>query len=333
VDFPLLVAHRDELLAFEHVAPRVREHLGQRLELAQVPFEELWDRLLRHARNKDEDAEIPREGDASRELVEAVARHGAAAAGSAMERLREGLRDDWMEVFCVQVLGELRHAPAIDLLIDRLAIDDDVMPGQAVEVLTRIGTPDVVRRLEAYYPGKPWHVRLYADDPIARIKRPESEAALLRLLEIETEPDLVATLAAGLCELCTTEGLEAVRRVIVEGRYDPQMEDLEELLLTVGAMVCYEAPEAAGWREQIARREAERERRLAEMTSGRQRGFGAEPAASRDWSSDWRSGPAHGPPPGTFQRESPKVGRNDPCPCGSGKKYKKCCLKGSEFAV
>lgn len=24
-------------------------------------------------------------------------------------------------------------------------------------------------------------------------------------------------------------------------------------------------------------------------------------------------------------RASPKVGRNDPCPCGSGKKYKKCC--------
>jgi uncharacterized protein len=27
----------------------------------------------------------------------------------------------------------------------------------------------------------------------------------------------------------------------------------------------------------------------------------------------------------TVQRESPKVGRNDPCPCASGKKYKKCC--------
>ncbi len=26
--------------------------------------------------------------------------------------------------------------------------------------------------------------------------------------------------------------------------------------------------------------------------------------------------------------ETPKVGRNDPCPCGSGKKYKKCCGKG-----
>lgn len=29
-----------------------------------------------------------------------------------------------------------------------------------------------------------------------------------------------------------------------------------------------------------------------------------------------------------FVRESPKVGRNEPCPCGSGKKYKKCCGKG-----
>jgi uncharacterized protein YecA (UPF0149 family) len=25
------------------------------------------------------------------------------------------------------------------------------------------------------------------------------------------------------------------------------------------------------------------------------------------------------------KRASDKVGRNDPCPCGSGKKYKKCC--------
>ena len=25
-----------------------------------------------------------------------------------------------------------------------------------------------------------------------------------------------------------------------------------------------------------------------------------------------------------------KVGRNDPCPCGSGKKYKKCCDKKSQ---
>ena len=26
-----------------------------------------------------------------------------------------------------------------------------------------------------------------------------------------------------------------------------------------------------------------------------------------------------------YRRETPKVGRNEPCPCGSGKKFKKCC--------
>jgi SEC-C motif domain protein len=33
-----------------------------------------------------------------------------------------------------------------------------------------------------------------------------------------------------------------------------------------------------------------------------------------------RSGPA------PVRSTTPKVGRNDPCPCGSGKKYKHCCL-------
>jgi preprotein translocase subunit SecA len=41
------------------------------------------------------------------------------------------------------------------------------------------------------------------------------------------------------------------------------------------------------------------------------------------------SGPAGMPPPGMpgapARSAAPSVGRNDPCPCGSGKKYKKCC--------
>jgi len=46
-------------------------------------------------------------------------------------------------------------------------------------------------------------------------------------------------------------------------------------------------------------------------------------------------GPIPGMPPGppqqekptTYKREGKKVGRNEPCPCGSNKKYKKCCGK------
>jgi len=31
-----------------------------------------------------------------------------------------------------------------------------------------------------------------------------------------------------------------------------------------------------------------------------------------------------------YMRAGPKIGRNDPCPCGSGKKYKRCCLLKEE---
>ena len=37
--------------------------------------------------------------------------------------------------------------------------------------------------------------------------------------------------------------------------------------------------------------------------------------------------------PATVKRDRPKVGRNDPCPCGSGKKYKKCCGREAEVAA
>jgi len=41
------------------------------------------------------------------------------------------------------------------------------------------------------------------------------------------------------------------------------------------------------------------------------------------------AGPAPSAKPQTFVREGRKVGRNEPCPCGSGKKYKACCGKAA----
>jgi len=55
---------------------------------------------------------------------------------------------------------------------------------------------------------------------------------------------------------------------------------------------------------------------LAELASGKSTAF-ATPAQERPRIEI----------PKTQRREMPKVGRNDPCPCGSGKKYKACCGK------
>ncbi len=51
---------------------------------------------------------------------------------------------------------------------------------------------------------------------------------------------------------------------------------------------------------------------------------GAEGYSQEDWQAAQQAG-GDSPRGVTFKRDQPKVGRNDPCPCGSGKKYKKCC--------
>jgi len=67
---------------------------------------------------------------------------------------------------------------------------------------------------------------------------------------------------------------------------------------------------------------AEIERRRREEAARQQMAFeharaaGVEEAAAEDEAAPGK--------PQTVVREAPKVGRNDPCPCGSGKKYKQC---------
>ena len=56
--------------------------------------------------------------------------------------------------------------------------------------------------------------------------------------------------------------------------------------------------------------------------------FSAEPQNDPDDDRTSNTSKSHPPPPTkgiTYHREQPKIGRNDPCICGSGKKYKRCC--------
>ena len=67
---------------------------------------------------------------------------------------------------------------------------------------------------------------------------------------------------------------------------------------------------------------------------GRRAGGAAEraatstPTTTRRWPEEEAEGAdaavATAPKPQPFVRQGEKVGRNDPCPCGSGKKYKQC---------
>ncbi len=79
------------------------------------------------------------------------------------------------------------------------------------------------------------------------------------------------------------------------------------------------APDEAGGSSQThapATRTTESRRAIAEAANGEN-----EPAASVDEALHQHAQP---------QRVPDKVGRNDPCPCGSGKKYKNCCGRGAQ---
>ena len=73
-----------------------------------------------------------------------------------------------------------------------------------------------------------------------------------------------------------------------------------------------------GWVEFIARYTEDGEARLHHERSLFRRHQGR-----------WFFHSGHQPKAVPTLRAHPKTGRNDPCPCGSGKKYKKCCASGS----
>ena len=105
-------------------------------------------------------------------------------------------------------------------------------------------------------------------------------------------------------------GVELAEPAWDEGT-DP--EDLEEMLFAVVMLSgrWKEMMEAEGHPEMDA---AEEERLLAELRLS----LPDEVIANRHY---WFARAI----PETVRRSTPKVGRNDPCPCGSGKKFKNCC--------
>ena len=79
--------------------------------------------------------------------------------------------------------------------------------------------------------------------------------------------------------------------------------------------------------EQVAEAEAEYERRMEEQRQQMKlSSTESQPNTARsDEPARTRGGQ-------TYRRERPKLGRNDPCWCGSGKKYKKCHMNSDAQA-
>jgi hypothetical protein len=348
VEFDQLRRHAEAIFARGDLPKDTREHLQARLELAdELVAARLWEKLEAHAKEIEEDELYWDEIDhrIKARLVEAIARFGQDSTDRALNIVRNAGEDgDTREIFAINVLGRMRHRPALDTLLRTLAgsaEDDDVLHEALQDAIPRLAGVDLIAPLEALLPTLPWGTSLYTLEMLSRIRHPDAEAALLRLLEHPKLSRSHDDIADALTGLCTTDGLAALRQMVLADNYDAQIYDLKAELVACAMMagangVEFDLPELATLREEAVAQEIERQRRMEAMADGEGLDDLDDDLSADDFldeedlpdlppALDDRRPRVTAP----LRRDPATPGRNDPCPCGSGKKYKKCCLNKS----
>ena len=329
----LLAARHAEILAHPKLLPEIIPRIKLRCELAGGTGQRLWDELQAYARRSEDKTDTGGIDHAYvGALVDALSRRDVPDDETICRLLRSlEPQEGWLEIFLIDLAGARRIPEAVPALVGKFHIDTDYLLERSKVALARIGDPEAVRLIREAYPTAPEHFKHYATGVFGEIKHDESERAILALLEGEKDPTFRTILCVGLCDLFSDRGIEVVRGEIASG-YDAWYSSLEEHLLPVAEVLGVELPEADSWRGQRAEQEEHRSARLAKMAELDRRLKASEARGIAPFARLGTKVPASkGPLPAVaapIRRAETRVGRNDPCPCGSGKKSKKCCGRG-----
>ncbi|WP_316247537.1 SEC-C metal-binding domain-containing protein [Rossellomorea aquimaris] len=197
-------------------------------------------------------------------------------------------------VYTVYMAGEIREESVIPQLVSLFKNEEaeDLLLEEVANALVKIGTDQVVHEVEkvALY----GNTYFYTLDVLGRIKSAEAEQALLRLFDQTANITAKTLISDYLCQQLSTDAIPKIEAFIEEG-YDENMLCLEESLYVNCVMNGIVHPKLTQWKsliEEVEKHSLDEQPLLV-----------TQPVQTED-----------------------KVGRNDPCPCGSGKKYKKCCL-------
>jgi len=340
----LVERHRARLLALPGLRPREQQTLITRLDLATCPPDEAWRQLGDHCRmaaagRTFADANVEH----ARLLLEPLERAGRESAARVMDVLaspppKAGGDDpgDWLTGFMVSLAGRLRLDEAAAAILDVAAIDWDWYDDETTAALTRIGTPGVVRLIQDRYPQENWSVRISAARVWAWIRCDESVAAIEEAIRLEDDDGLRCHL--GVAAACQFDDrlVPLARAVFEEDPSDPERGDMREPLIAFSYLSGQDFPERDEWERDVDELD-ERMRLLGDPESSPLAAalldrLQAEAEDEHDdddladldlgdWNED--DGESH---PALLERGS-QVGRNEPCPCGSGRKHKRCCLR------
>jgi len=316
------------------VPPAVRDEILQRIRLLEADPEQCWRDLEAVCEREKHEEELSEEGvDEAYRLTEVLAREKERFRDRVMEVLKADVEQAgesallWLEGFAVRLAGEMRLAEAAPLLVDKLRAvapyhdQVDWLSEECERALIRIDGDATIEALEVAFPSGNWNFQQAVISILQGVHTDRAEQALLNLLAREHDLQIKQHLCRALLVSGSQEGVTWARRLIEAGPLDPAMLDLRKDLLAAAEMMGVDFPEAEAWREdakgddETKRRWYQREAPVVDnYTDLLQRRRAAEARGSFL--------PA---PTSLMFRE--RVGRNDLCPCGSGKKYKKCCMR------
>ena len=258
-------------------------------------------------------------------LVEALGRGGATIEQRVLSMLDENLENSdnvvrsLIQGFVIRLAGELRLKARVPVLVDLLKQDDEWFNEECERALTRIGGDDVVRLVSHEFLNAEWHFRLYGATVLEHTHSELAVAKCLELFELEEDETIKIQLGQALMTQFATEAIEPVRQFILRSTLDPEILDLRENLAAASTVLSMDFPEREKWKTDQQTSRQQRQKLFAEK-------YGLPSQVVDAWNDvddldeDYSESDDH------IIRATPKIGRNDPCPCGSGKKYKKCCL-------
>lgn len=242
----------------------------------------------------------------------------------------------WAPVHAWRALAQLRATEAIAELVElfRRADDwDDWVSEDLPKALAQFGAAAIepVTEFLANNSRGEW-ARTAAAKTLGEIGETHSElrqeviarlSAQLEQFAGQSET-LNAMLVAELWDLKAVEAMPVIERAFAAGRVDESVNgDVEDVQIHFGLKSVREHPPKPN-KLTILGEKLRAQWRAAGLPLPDADGNFPEPPPPADELPDWEIEP---PAVAVPYLAPPKVGRNDPCPCGSGKKYKKCCGK------
>ena len=312
----------------QHISALKKEGAGQllkkakaRIKFKEASAEELWTELSDYSRKCSGQQVHAGYVDV---LIDMLAPFEYPAEDEFLERLEDDeISGQWLEVFLVELAASRKLDNAVPIIHQKLHLDDDTLAPACLEALGAIGTEAVVKAIVTDFEKKPWHYQLYASDIFGRIRLASSEHAVLELLRKKDQipHDIYCHLCFALCDMFSEAAFQW-GRTIVDDIEALTYDSIKERLIVLSTVLDHELPERQRW-ESRSNSDTERLKnyRNKQLFSTSVPDDDLWPTSEFDSESD--SMGHHEP----AYAAGGKVGRNEPCPCGSGRKYKKCCGK------